>query len=261
VTHYLSRLFELLFFPPGVFLLLLILSVLLISHLKTLKRLIILQVLLIYLLTIPVTNHYLFSFLETIPALTLEQIQANSISEGKSGEEQADVIVVLAGGIKSYQKEYHGPDIGYFTQLRLRYAAWLQKKTGLPIVVTGGVEREGITEAALMKQVLQNEYAVRQRIFVESESQNTYENSLYTHKILAQNGFKHFYLVTSAFHMPRALAAFRNSDTKVIPAPMGFFHNSMDFLPGDFLPNSKSLWQNYLALHEIIGFYWYKLRY
>ena len=260
MTHYLSRLFELFFFPPGVFLLLLILSVLLINNLKTLKRLIILQVLLMYLLSIPVSSHYLFSFLETIPALTLEQIQPDAVKE-KVSEEQADVIVVLAGGIKSYQKEYHGPDIGYFTQLRLRYAAWLQKKTGLPIVVTGGVEREGITEAALMKQVLQNEYAVTQRIFVESESQNTYENSLYTHKILAQNGFKQFYLVTSAFHMPRALAAFGNFDTKVIPAPMGFFHNSMDFLPGDFLPNSKSLWQNYLALHEIIGFYWYKLRY
>ncbi|MDX2507747.1 MAG: YdcF family protein [Gammaproteobacteria bacterium] len=251
MSNYLTSLFELFFLPPGVFLWLLVLSVLLSKNLQTLKRLLILQILLLYLLTIPVTSHYLFSLLESIPALTEEQIQDN----------KADVIVVLAGGIKPYKKEYHGPDIGYFTQLRLRYAAWLQKKTNLPILVTGGIEKQGYTEAALMKQVLQNEYAISGRIFVEQESQNTFENSFYSRKILVSQQFKRFYLLTSAFHMPRALSVFSIHNEGVIPAPMGFYHNSMDFLPGDFMPNSKSLWQNYLALHEIIGFYWYKLRY
>lgn len=247
----LTGLFELFFLPPGIFLFLLLLSVILSRKLKTLKRLIILQIVVIYLLTIPVTSHYLFRFLETIPALTPEQIK----------QSKAEVIVVLAGGIKPYKKEYHGPDVGYFTQQRLRYAAWLHKKTNLPMVVVGGIEKEGITEAELMEQLLKYEYVVKGNIFVEQESQNTFQNSLNTWKILSQNHFKQFYLVTSAFHMPRALRVFREHHEGVIPAPMGFYHNSMDFLPGDFMPDSKSLWKNYLALHEIIGFYWYAIRY
>jgi len=251
VTVYLTRLFELFFLPPGIFIVLMLMSILLIKNLKLLKSLILLQILLMYVLTIPVTSHHLFALLETVPALTVEQIK----------DRQADVIVVLAGGIKPYKKEYHGPDIGHFTQLRLRYAAWLQKQTHLPLLVTGGIEKEGITEAELMQQVLQNEYAISDTILVEKNSLNTYENSLFSSTIMAEHQLQNYYLVTSAFHMPRAIMAFKEHNNNMIPAPMGFYHNSMDYLPGDFLPNSKSMWQNYLALHEIIGFYWYKIRY
>lgn len=251
MTPYLTRLFELFFLPPGIFILLLLLSVWLIKNLRLLKVIISLQILLLYVLTIPVTSYYLFAMLETIPALSSEQIKSN----------QADVIVVLAGGIKPYQQEFHGPDVGHFTQLRLRYAAWLQRQTGLPVLVTGGIEEDGPTEAELMQEVLQNEYGVTERIVVEKDSQNTYENALFSSKIMARQQWQNYYLVTNAFHMPRAMAVFQERNANIIPAPMGFYHNTMRYLPGDFFPNSKSLWQNYLALHEIIGYYWYKVRY
>jgi uncharacterized SAM-binding protein YcdF (DUF218 family) len=251
VTLILTSLFELFFLPPGLFIFLLLLSVFLVKDIYRLKRLIFLQILLLYLLSIPVTSHYLFAALETTPALTPEQIQNT----------KPDAIIVLAGGIKSWQKEYHGADVGYFTQLRLRYAAWLQKQTGLPVLVTGGIEKDGITEAELMKKVLVQEYQVTAKVLVEKNSQNTYENALYSKKIMAQHQLKQAYLVTNAFHMPRALMVFEKQQLDTIPAPMAFFHNNMDYLSGDFLPQSKVLWQNYLALHEIIGFYWYQIRY
>lgn len=247
----LTRIFELFFLPPGVFIFLLLLSILLVKNIRRLKWLLVLQIILMYLLTIPVTNHYLFALLETEPALTIEQIKAN----------KADVIVVLAGGIKPYTKEYHSADIGYFTQLRLRYAAWLQKKTQLPIIVAGGIEKNDITEAELMKQVLVQEYHINAPVLLEMKSQNTFENALNTRDIMIKHSYKTMYLVSSAFHMPRALKAFKKHDIKVIPAPMAYYHNSMDYQVGDFLPNSRSLWQNYLALHELIGFYWYQIRY
>jgi len=251
VAPYLTRLFELFFLPPGIFIVLLLLGVLLIKNLRQLKRLILLQVVLIYVLSIPITTHFLFIILETVPVLTLEQINDN----------QADVIVVLAGGIKPNEKEYYGPDVGYFTQLRLRYAAWLQKQTHLPVLVTGGIEKEGVTEAELMKQVLEEEYEVSDKILVEKNSQNTYENSLFSSKIMTKYQLKSYYLVTNAFHMPRAMMAFKKHNPNIIPAPMGFNHNRLSLEPVNFLANSKSLWQNYLALHEIIGLYWYKIRY
>ncbi len=248
---YLTRIFELLFLPPGVFIFLLLVSILFIKNLKLLKSFLFLQILLIYSLSIPVTSHFLYQQLESIPALTEAQIKNNKV----------DVIVILAGGIKAYQQEFHGPDIGYFTQLRLRYGAWLQKQTALPVIVTGGIERNDVTEAELMAQILRNEYALQGKIFVEKQSKNTYENALYSSKIMASEAFRNYYLVTSAFHMPRALSSFKQHNKDVIAAPMGFYHNTMDYLWGDFLPDSNAMRKNYLALHEIIGHYWYQLKY
>lgn len=251
MSHYIGQLFEMFFFPPGIFILFLGLTVLLEKSLQRLKILILIQMGLIYILSIPFTSDYFFSILETIPPLSEEQIRTNKV----------DAIVVLAGGMRPYEKEYHGPDLNYFSQLRLRYAAWLQKKTNLDIIVTGGVAEEGVTEAELMKQVLQNEYEIKGTIRVEKQSKNTYENALYSSKILAQHQYQNYYLVTSAFHMPRALEVFKKYNNNVLPAPMGFFHNPGILEWGKFKPHSHVIWKNYLALHEIIGRYWYHFYY
>lgn len=245
-----TRLFELFFLPPGLFIFIPLLSLLLIKKIKTLKGVLLLQLLLFYVLSLPVANHFLFRQLETSPALSVEQIKNTT----------ADIIVVLAGGIKAYKREYHGADISDFTILRLRYAAYLQKRTGLPVLVTGGIEKAETTEAELMHKVLREEYEVKANIYIENQSQNTFENASRVKKLLNQYHFKHILLVSSAFHMPRALAQFEHAEITVTPAPTGFYHNSMGYKYGDFLPNSRALRQNYLALHEIIGAFWYRIK-
>ena len=222
-----------------------------IHHQKHLKQVLLLQLILMYLLTIPVTRHFLFNYLENIPPLTEQQIKSH----------QADVIVVLAGGIIAYQQEYHGADINYFTLLRLRYGAWLQKQTDLPIIVTGGSEGGEITEAELMAWVLQHEYGITQdKIFIEKQSHNTYENALYSSEIMARENFQTFYLVTSAFHQSRAILSFSLYKQTIIPAPMGYYHKPMNYQWGEFMPSSNAMRGNFLALHEIVGYYWYLLR-
>ena len=182
------------------------------------KGLLLLQLLLCYLLSLPISSHLLFKHLETTPALSAEQINNTS----------ADLIVVLAGGIKPYKKEYHGADISGFTIPRLRYAAYLQKRTGLPVLAAGGIEKAETTEAELMRRVLREEYEVKSRVFIEKDSQTTFENAHNVKKLLKAHGFKHILLVSSAFHIPRALAVFEDAEIKVTPAPTAFFHNSMD---------------------------------
>jgi len=246
-----KQLFELLFLPPGLFIFLLVMSVLFIKKIKVLKSVLVVQILIIYTLSIPLTSHFLFLYLEQIPALTEQQINNNKV----------DAIVILAGGISAYKQEYNSPDVNYFSHIRLRYGAWLQKQTGLPVIVTGGIERGDITEAELMAKILKNEYAVKGKIFIEKKSSNTYENALYSKKIIAKEAYQSIYLVTSAFHMPRALMVFSKQNIKAAPAPMDFYHNTMDYFWGDFRPNSNAMRENYLALHEIIGSFWYRIRY
>lgn len=250
MTQILSFIFETFFFPPGLFITLLLLS-LLINKVRYLKLFIVFQIVLLYLLSIPLSSHFLFAQLESIAPLTEAHIKNHD----------ADVIVVLAGGINRYAREYRGPDISGYTIPRLRYAAWLQKKTGLPLIVTGGVERGGATEAELMQQVLRQEYGVQVPIQVEKQSRNTYENALYSSRILNRHQYKKYFLVTSAFHMPRAVDVFTQFNKNVIPAGTGYLYNDSAMELDILKPNSKSLRQNYLALHEFIGRIWYRLRY
>ena len=59
-------------------------------------------------------------------------------------------------------------------------------------------------------------------LWYETKSLNTYENALHTRQILDKNGISHIVLVTSAVHMPRALALFEKQGFSVIPAPTDY---------------------------------------
>jgi uncharacterized SAM-binding protein YcdF (DUF218 family) len=251
VSEFLRQIFSIFLVPPGLFITFLLLSIFLVKSLRVMKWVLTLQLLLIYLLSIPFTSDVLFTQLENSPALTETQIKTAD----------ADVIVLLAGGITAYANEYHGPDIAYFTNERLRYAAWLQKKTGLPMIVTGGIDEEGVTEAELMKKVLRNEYEIKVPIWVENRSQNTFENAQYSNEIMQQQHYQRYYLVTNAFHMKRALEVFSKQNNAVTPAPMSFYSQKGDYEFGTFVPHSYSLWKNFLAMHEIVGRYWYRFYY
>ena len=48
----------------------------------------------------------------------------------------------------------------------------------------------------------------RQAILLESESRTTYENAVGVKRLAAANNINTILLVTSAFHMPRAVAIF-----------------------------------------------------
>jgi uncharacterized SAM-binding protein YcdF (DUF218 family) len=106
------------------------------------------------------------------------------------------------------------------------------------------------------------------RMILEENSTNTYENGVEIKKIL---GEKPFLLVTSAAHLPRALAVFHKLGLSPIPAPADFriIRNKAHFDPSkegllkqmlSALPSSSNLAHSEQALHEYVGFVWYWLR-
>lgn len=174
--------------------------------------------------------------------------------------QNADAIVVLGGGRAADEPQYGGDTVNSFTLERLRYAARLQRATGLPVLVSGGtVFGERVPEAVMMKQTLVQDFQVPVA-WVESRSRSTYENAVYSRAILEAAGKKRIFLVTDAFHMPRALWAFHQVGIDAIMAPTGFTGGGERTLL-DFLPSSHGLYLCGLALHERLGFMWYRLRY
>ena len=203
----------------------------------------------LYMASIPLTVNELARRLEVYPPIDLSH-------------SAAEAIVVLGADRYANAPEYGGDTVHRLGLERLRYAALLQKKTGLPILVSGGaVLGEKQAEAALMRDVLKTEFAAEVR-WEEGESRNTYENAQRASKILKGIGIGEIILVTHAWHMPRALEAFEHNGMRVDPAPTGFMRPSAseteDF---KWLPNAASLHNVQWLLHELLGRGWYYLHY
>lgn len=172
----------------------------------------------------------------------------------------ADAIVVLGGGSYFHAPEYGGDTISKETLERLRFAAKLQRETGKPVLVTGGSPLGNSTsEAVQMKQVLEQEFNVPVR-WTEEASNNTLENAYLSRKMLGQADISRVYLVTHAWHMPRAVLAFQAAGFQVVPAPTGY---TTRFQTGllDFFPNANALQDCRIFMHELIGSLWYQLKF
>ncbi len=241
------------FLPPGGFIFLFFIGLILLrKKRKTGITLLSITLVTFYIVSTPFFSDNLIGLLETYPALTEKQLK----------KEHADVIVILGAGRYKNAPEYKGDTISEPGLVRVRYGAFLHKKTGLPIITTGGTgfaKSGASSEAQLMKQSLQEDFGI-QNVLTEDDSLNTAENARFTKQLLEQHGFKRVYLITHAWHMPRSVDIFKANGINVIPAPTGFEKTGV---PGgkllDWLPSSLegTRW----ALHEIIGRLWYKLRY
>ena len=199
-----------------------------------------------------------------VSAILVNSLQSNPAipaSDVKKSLAQADALVVLAGGRRGFAEEFGDDTVSSYTLERIRYAAWVVKRTGLPLIVSGGrVHDEEKSEGQLMREILQKEFIVIVD-HVEEKSRTTYENAKYTAQFLKQNDLRKIALITHAAHMPRAKAAFEYFDIEVIPAPTAFYGKDATQQFSDYLPSTNALRQTGLAVHEIFGQWWYEIRY
>jgi len=172
----------------------------------------------------------------------------------------ADAIVILGGGTYFHAPEYGMQDtVNEQTLQRLRYGAKLQHETGKPVLVTGGRPKgNDISEAQQMRTVLEQEFHVPVR-WTEGASDNTLENARYSFQILQKDGMRKIFLITHAWHMPRAAEAFRHAGFEIIEAPVAFTtRHRVDIMA--FLPHAESLLDSKIFIHEVIGLLWYRIK-
>lgn len=173
----------------------------------------------------------------------------------------AAAIVVLGGGRDADAPEYGSDTVSIRTLQRLRYAVRLHRATGWPLLVTGGsVFGDKRPEAELMRDTLVADFGVAPR-WVEARSRTTYENAVYSRALLEADGVVTVYLVTQAWHMPRARWSFAQAGVRAIPAPTGFNRLEPD-LPRvlAYLPSTYGLSLSSRALSERLGLLWYRWR-
>ena len=172
----------------------------------------------------------------------------------------ADAIVILGGGTYFQAPEYAYQDMASSgTVSRLRYGAKLYRETHKPILVSGGKPLgDYLPESEQMRMALEQDFQIPVA-WSEQASDNTFENAHNTFRLLQKSGVRRIYLVSHAWHIPRAAQAFRHAGFVVIEAPTAFTTRYETNLL-TFLPNAGGLQNSALLFHELIGYVWYELR-
>ena len=156
-----------------------------------------------------------------------------SLLERRAGEAateslpRADAIVVLGGTLSPPGASGGDANLSAAAD-RLVYATRLYELGKAPVILISGGHGSGVgvdamdAESVHAAALLAGWGIPASAILTETESINTYENAVYSKLMLDQHGLKTALLVTSAMHMPRALATFRSAGIDATPAATDF---------------------------------------
>jgi uncharacterized SAM-binding protein YcdF (DUF218 family) len=168
-------------------------------------------------------------------------------------------IVILGGDIERDGAPAVPPTPGPSTLERILAGAALSRRTGLPILISGGPLHENEPSlATLMADSLQHDFQVPVR-WTEPASRNTWENAQMSAAILREEHIGSVYVVTQAWHMRRAIMAFAAAGITMTAAPTRFDHIPTPLVTA-FIPSARGWRDSYYALHEWIGCAFYALR-
>lgn len=250
ITFILKKLLTPFIVPPGIFVLLLILSGFVFWRRKKRRaaRLHLMLGILLWALTIAPVSDFMIRGLES----------DFKIPENPRG----DVIILLGGGVYEGAEDLTGTGVPSETMLaRVITAVRLQKMLNIPVIVSGGsVFEDRKPEAPIVKRFLTDLGVRDNMVIMEGKSRDTIENARYSLEICTKAGYKEPILVTSAFHMKRSLMSFDKVGLKVIPFPAGFkTWAGKRYIWEDYLPHG--LENIAIALKEYWGILFYKIAY
>ncbi|MCX7958201.1 MAG: YdcF family protein [Deltaproteobacteria bacterium] len=192
-----------------------------------------------YMLFIEPVQDYFYRELE-------EGLTLNSNPEG-------DVIIVLGGGVYENSPDLNGNTVPSDEALaRIVMAYRLYKRLDVPIMTTGGKLTEtDITEAEIAKRFLIEFGVPENKIITEGFSRTTSENAEYSAKILKEKSLKRPVLITTAYHMKRAMLNFKKYNVDITPAPCSFRAiNKREYKLFNYIPGPAN---PFPPLKEILG--------
>lgn len=165
-------------------------------------------------------------------------------------------IVILGGGVLGRAPEYGVAQPSASTLERVRYGAWLARKSKKPLAFAGGVGWAGLRmgtppEAEVARIVLHDDYGLDLR-WADGRSRDTAENASRMAEAMRGDKIQRIALVTHAWHMPRARAAFEKAGFQVTPAPTGFVAPRERALL-EWMPSVHGLELSRQVLHEWLG--------
>ncbi len=222
------------------------------SHLRRARTCLVLALALAYALSIAPVSHALVR--------SLERVYAPDTGHARVGGAPYEAVVVLAGGVERKGGLRPRDTLAPPSLHRLLCGRELMLQ-GLArtLILSGGNAdpfRQEPAEAAIMAETLKAWGPVTWTVQTETRSRTTYENAVETRKLLHDRA--RIALVTSAMHMPRSMALFRQQGLDTTAFPCEFAVGDAPSRWMQFVPSVVHLDLSTRAINEWVGLWLYR---
>jgi uncharacterized SAM-binding protein YcdF (DUF218 family) len=156
------------------------------------------------------------------------------------------IVIIGGGGFRDWAPEYAGAAANPVLLERLAYGAFIARRTGLPILVSGFQ-----AEAEAMRETLRHNFDI-EPLWVDDQAYDTYQNARNSMRILCAQGVQRVLLITRGTHMLRSVREFTAAGAQVVPAPVGL-PGRQELNSTTLLPHADALLQSYSAIYELLG--------
>lgn len=200
---------------------------------------------------------------EPLPDALLRRLEARYPALPATADLKAYVGVVVLGGALEPAYVWTHPGTSALNDAAERMTEvlpLLRRQPGLRVLFTGG-EGElfggSLSEATRAEQFFTSQGIPAQQLLYESASRTTYENALLGKTVPGVDPAQPWLLLTSAWHMPRAMASFRKTGWNVTPCPVDFRTGQQTPWTQYSMDKGARKWK--LALHEWLGLLAYRM--
>lgn len=207
----------------------------------------------------------LWTYLATTPAIgnilvtQLESGYTETVVPENYPRSDENKIIVLSSGFTRHSRNRTITHLDRSAWERIFTAVKLWKSIGGNIYIAGGaISNEAIPFSRSIKDAAITMGVPEKNIFIEQKSINTYRNFYYLSKEFVFTDSR-TWLVTSAYHMDRALGVAKTFSMKPIPVACDFNANDK-FTWKAWLPNLGATSIFTIAMHELIGITSYRLK-
>ena len=173
---------------------------------------------------------------------------------------RADAAVVLAGTVDLALSTPERIELYDRPERIIEGAELVRSGRARLLVISGGSGdplRPEAREAEYLATLARRLGVPSGQILLQGDSRTTFEDAERTAAILKRRGIQSFFLVTSAFHLPRAVACFSKQGLDPIPYPVDFRVTPITATHNPYAPTAGGLTLSTLAVHEYLGIAWY----
>jgi uncharacterized SAM-binding protein YcdF (DUF218 family) len=172
-------------------------------------------------------------------------------------------LAIVLGGYASYDTNAERISFRFGSDRFSQGLRLLQTKKVDRLMICGGsgfVTAPELKEGLFVAQYLDEIGVPKRKIILETDSRNTHENAVNAKAMLddLKMSKKPVVLVTSGFHMPRAMACFKKQGIEVVPFSTEPMAKPIAFSADAFIPNPMVLAFWNVLFHEWVGYasYW-----